>query len=1546
MDNKTSSFALKENLQLEDYTIINQIGKGGNSLTYRAKSHKNIQSYCIIKEFIPHDFIVNKQVERSNNGLTINFTEQCDAGKQQIIRDAINKLVDIELANLEKISFISYNGVETNNPIVFKAGIINDKQLSNSVARYIAIETEAGECLNEINFPDLDNAEQRVIDKLQTIIRIAETVQKVHECGLLHCDLKPDNIFISTRANGDEAKIGNRFAILLDYGSALSMLNGVVECDDLKKISSSEHYQAPELYNLRVHSNKYNFQENISKLGAHSDIYSLCIIMLQLFADQRKIPDRIASESMLSNPDIAKLSKPIQRQLGATIQAGLNSGRKKYSSVREFISKLESIINSINLHGITAEILASRSYDEVTAFLEKQTSFDLELLGDIICAEISDRELKDQSILAAVDYLLTSDNKKKHGLIVADGGAGKTTQLRYLQKLLFEKEGAITPIYIPLYEVSANGENGIKDYIIRKFCGSASAGETDEIRRKNLEEIFKNHKHLLIIDGVNEIDNPNQFLFEINKLTELSALHIFVASKTELDWLKEFSRFKIAPLSASIISKKLGQIGITPNQRQLNMLIRPMYFAMYLRLQLDTDIELTDINTPGEIFIAEIERLANLEARALGRGDDWIRATKCILSSLLPAITYKLASSYFAYDNIEAIIKSEYDNFITASAARNRMAIKNTIGQVLDSETLITLLLNKGLLEWANDDNLRFCHQNIFMFYQALYIKQELVANATDTIPHTIANDFLIEEIRNLIGDIIGEYKYETNCTTKEKSPIEEILHKCCLGKTTKQAQVAVFNCLEIMKNARNNHVTADYSGLDLSISNFYGCHLPNSKFNNSIIAETTFSVQTGGNKFVCISPDKQYIYTADEKSIHYWDAHTGEYLNHLDFDTKGDNFNIELLDICPDGNLLAVTTYSSKSSEQKFKSFLTIENPFSEQKVIKEEMLIASSLNNLAGYAKGIISYNDFAEHEANIVMLPSNKRIFDVTKGARHVQSSPDGHYIMIWSNDFLELYDCNGNMYKHLEQEKCTALGIDLTSLSVLINAESQRIIFAGKGFLQIHDLITFEKITDFNIEPTALYKVQKTCGNGRLLTLINYHNEAKACVWDMADANLLFSRALALNTIIDISDDATMICALGQELTVFDAEKQTSIYSKSITKTSINHFAYIGENKKYMIMYGNTIKLIANEKSQYTLEIATINLKNLQRTFSFEITEDGKKVGVCAQNYTIEGCDFSYHIADLKTKEINSYRLNYQLNTSRLLQATANCIECKLSADGKNLAYYYIDDSELNVHVVALANGREQVWQLPLTNDDIQKCLKYKNHKLPVAFNGNLSQFIYIANNKLHLMDITTSTPKLEIDVSVKTLNYMFFSADMQKFVYLEESDCEQEVFNYYVDIICCAAQTGQELLRVSDEAETARSYARWAGYNRKDVAGIFSGFALRDYRLCELTDITVKFDSQLNELVLNGRHGNFEVYNIDNGEQIISRAFPELSSNFVKGARDIYWVDINEMQSINMISPIDKSKFVLIDAFNIDGCVFDDGKLVVGGLLENGGEISD
>ncbi len=79
----------------------------------------------------------------------------------------------------------------------------------------------------------------------------------------------------------------------------------------------------------------------------------------------------------------------------------------------------------------------------------------------------------------------------------------------------------------------------------------------------------------------------------------------------------------------------------------------------------------------------------------------------------------------------------------------------------------------------------------------------------------------------------------------------------------------------------------------------------------------------------------------------------------------------------------------------------------------------------------------------------------------------------------------------------------------------------------------------------------------------------------------------------------------------------------------------------------------------------------------------------------------------------------------------------------------------------------------------------------------------------------------------------------------------------------------------------------------------------------------MTDITVKFDSQLNELVLNGRHGNFEVYNIYNGEQIISRAFPELSS-----------------------------KFVLIDSFNIDGCVFDGGKLVVGDLIENGGEISD
>ena len=132
-------------------------------------------------------------------------------------------------------------------------------QLNNTYA--IAMEYFAGHNLaNEIE-------EQRFLTDRQRgfhiLVSICRGMQRAHQIGILHRDMKPTNILIN-----DEGIVK-----IVDFGLAAVMTEEATQLTRVGEMLGTPLYMAPE-------------QANNGKLDARTDIYSLGVIMYEMFTGQ------------------------------------------------------------------------------------------------------------------------------------------------------------------------------------------------------------------------------------------------------------------------------------------------------------------------------------------------------------------------------------------------------------------------------------------------------------------------------------------------------------------------------------------------------------------------------------------------------------------------------------------------------------------------------------------------------------------------------------------------------------------------------------------------------------------------------------------------------------------------------------------------------------------------------------------------------------------------------------------------------------------------------------------------------------------------------------------------------------------------------------------------------------------------------------------------------------------------------------------------------------------------------------------------------------
>jgi serine/threonine-protein kinase len=122
---------------------------------------------------------------------------------------------------------------------------VQDVGMTEAYGPYVVMELLTGKSLSElIRLLDAKNQRFKLETAVHFVIEIAEAVQTMHLLGVVHRDLKPDNIFVEPRTDPETGQPGRRIK-LLDFATAKSHVSPKTSAEDATIATAA--YVAPEI---------------------------------------------------------------------------------------------------------------------------------------------------------------------------------------------------------------------------------------------------------------------------------------------------------------------------------------------------------------------------------------------------------------------------------------------------------------------------------------------------------------------------------------------------------------------------------------------------------------------------------------------------------------------------------------------------------------------------------------------------------------------------------------------------------------------------------------------------------------------------------------------------------------------------------------------------------------------------------------------------------------------------------------------------------------------------------------------------------------------------------------------------------------------------------------------------------------------------------------------------------------------------------------------------------------------------------------------------
>lgn len=226
------SQALASDTQLGEYVIEKTLGAGGFGVTYLARD-SSLGTQVAIKEFFPEAYAV-----RDPEGLV---TPKNAEPAQKIFRWGLEQF----LKEAQALAQFKHNNI---------VRVLRFMEANGTA--YMVMEYEPGQSLRDM----LEAGDGTLEDSklLQVFIPILNGLHAMHDAGLVHLDIKPDNIYI-----GSEGR-----PILIDFGSA----SQIAAQKATGQVAITPAYAAIEHY------------PDKGKRGPWTDIYSIGASMYRCIA--------------------------------------------------------------------------------------------------------------------------------------------------------------------------------------------------------------------------------------------------------------------------------------------------------------------------------------------------------------------------------------------------------------------------------------------------------------------------------------------------------------------------------------------------------------------------------------------------------------------------------------------------------------------------------------------------------------------------------------------------------------------------------------------------------------------------------------------------------------------------------------------------------------------------------------------------------------------------------------------------------------------------------------------------------------------------------------------------------------------------------------------------------------------------------------------------------------------------------------------------------------------------------------------------------------
>ncbi|MBR4863286.1 MAG: hypothetical protein IKU07_01815 [Oscillospiraceae bacterium] len=452
------------------YRITDCVGRGASCIVYRATASDNTEH--LLKEYFPKHL----SLHRDTFGYLHVPTEQ-----QQDFNEGLTRFRNsCQLQNTIRLSFDKLKNY---------TGNIQGYYCANGTA-YMDMTCFSGQTYDQLQ-------EKSVYALLLRMRTLTQVIGNYHEAGLLHLDIKPENIYV--RPEGETVED----VMLFDFDSVTPMS----DVRFAKALSCTKTWAAPEQL----------LPEKRKNICAATDLFAIGeIIFTQLFGRHSTGAERRSFVTQYDYDYEAAIFKDMDPRVFSHLDTLLHRTicgvvEKRYQSAGELIEKLDRILD---LADPKAPYLKSNSYalqehfegradeiENIRKHLEENPILFLHGIGGIGKSELAkrfalaDKELYDTVIFATCD-------RDIHHLLLDDTA-------------------------IPLYHFHPQPDEPPESYCKRKL--------------KELTRLC-DRRTLLVIDNVNRSDDP-----DLKNLLELGAT-VLITTRADFEDYGIGQQLRIGPL--------------------------------------------------------------------------------------------------------------------------------------------------------------------------------------------------------------------------------------------------------------------------------------------------------------------------------------------------------------------------------------------------------------------------------------------------------------------------------------------------------------------------------------------------------------------------------------------------------------------------------------------------------------------------------------------------------------------------------------------------------------------------------------------------------------------------------------------------------------------------------------------------------------------------------------------------------------------------------------------------------------------------------------